>query len=87
MAIMFSGFPASFLPLFYWDARRRCIYTPIPIEKILDQFLQYFIDKAEFEIVYHSLNPVAFEQIYEDNKITVSSFPLKHRVPTCGFLF
>lgn len=63
------------------------IYAHPDLKKILGQFLQYFIVKAEFEIVYHSLNPDAFEQIYEDSKITVSSFPLKHRVPTCGFLF
>lgn len=63
------------------------IYAHPDLKKILGQFLQYFIVKAEFEIVYHPLNQDAFEQIYEDSKITVSSFPLKHRVPTCGFLF
>lgn len=63
------------------------IYAHPDLKKILSQFLQYFIVKAEFEIIYHSLNPIAFEQIYEDSKITVSSFPLKHRVSTCGFLF
>jgi ribonuclease Z len=63
------------------------IYAHPDLEKILGQFLQYFIVKAEFEIIYHPLNTGALEQIYEDNKLTVSSFPLKHRVPTCGFIF
>lgn len=63
------------------------IYAHPDLKKILGQFLQYFIVKAEFEIIYHPLNSNAYEQIYEDSKITVSSFPLKHRVPTCGFLF
>jgi ribonuclease Z len=63
------------------------IYAHPDLKKILGQFLQHFIVKAEFEIIYHPLNPNAYEQIYEDSKITVSSFPLKHRVPTCGFLF
>jgi ribonuclease Z len=63
------------------------IYAHPDLEKILKQFLSYFFVKFEFEIVYHPLNTKHFEQIYEDNKITVSSFPLKHRIPTCGFVF
>lgn len=63
------------------------IYAHPDLKKILGQFLQYFIIKSEFEIIYHPLNQSQFEQIYEDNKLVVYSFPLKHRVPTCGFLF
>jgi ribonuclease Z len=63
------------------------IYAHPDLEKILQQFLGHFFVKFEFEIIYHPLNAWRFEQIYEDSKITVSSFPLKHRVPTCGFIF
>jgi len=63
------------------------IYAHPQLEKILTQYLSNFFAKLDFTIVYHSLNLVSHELIYEDNKIEVYSFPLRHRIPTCGFIF
>ncbi len=63
------------------------IYAHPHLEKILNQFLSYFYTQLDFSIVYHSLNLSSYELIFEDEKIEVSSFPLKHRIPTCGFVF
>lgn len=63
------------------------IYSHPHLEKILNQYLSYFFAKLDFSIVYHPLNLASYQLIYEDNKLEVYSFPLKHRVPTCGFLF
>ncbi|NOR86705.1 MAG: ribonuclease Z, partial [Bacteroidales bacterium] len=41
----------------------------------------------QFEIIYHPLNFKEKELIFEDKKLKIFSFPLEHRVPTCGFLF
>lgn len=38
-------------------------------------------------IVYHPLDPTARQTVYEDDALTVESFPLFHYVPACGFLF
>jgi ribonuclease Z len=63
------------------------IYANAQLEKTLSQFMSFFYDNLDFPIVYHTLNMSSSEMIYEDNKLEVLSFPLKHRVPTCGFLF
>jgi len=63
------------------------IYANADLEKILNQFLSHFFTRLDFSIVYHPLNVSAPELLYENKKITVHSFPLKHRVPKCGFVF
>lgn len=40
-----------------------------------------------FKIIFHPLNYKSEQLIYEDKKVTVYSFPLFHRIPTCGFRF
>ena len=57
------------------------------LEKILKQFLSYFYANLDFTLVFHHLNLSSKDLIYEDHKIEVLSFPLKHRIPTCGFIF
>ncbi len=63
------------------------IYAHSELEKILNQHIEYFERTLPFKIIYHYLNPKSNEIIYEDKKITVETIPLKHRIPTCGFLF
>ncbi len=40
-----------------------------------------------FRIVWHPLHFKKPKTIFEDDALIVTSFPLKHRVPCCGFLF
>lgn len=41
----------------------------------------------KFPIKFHPLSYKEKTLIHEDSKCKVFSFPLKHRIPTCGFLF
>jgi len=63
------------------------IYAHANLKKILTQFLSHFFTHLDFQIIFHALNHDSKELIFEDSKISVESFPLKHRIPTCGFLF
>ncbi len=63
------------------------IYAHQELEKILNQHIQYFERTLPFKIVYHYLNSKKNEIIYEDKRITIETIPLKHRIPSCGFLF
>ncbi len=63
------------------------IYAHESLKAILDQFIQFFVNDLLFPLNFIALNPRNHELIYEDDKITVESFPLKHRIASNGFLF
>jgi len=63
------------------------IYSDPRIKEVIDLQLEISETELQFEIVYHPLNFLNKELIFEDKKLEIYSFPLDHRVPTCGFLF
>jgi ribonuclease Z len=63
------------------------IHTPIGLEQILAPQLQFFCDDLAFNVIFHTYDPKKNELIYEDRSVQVYSIPLKHRVPSSGFLF
>ncbi|HBF88329.1 MAG TPA: ribonuclease Z [Bacteroidales bacterium] len=63
------------------------IYADAQIEEIINFVLKNIIDNVDFKVIVHELNNKSPEIIYEDSHITIKSFPLKHRINTCGFLF
>ena len=63
------------------------IYAPVEMKKLLDLQTEMFLNNLEFEIVFHPVDTTQQVVIYEDRSLTISSIPLEHRVPCCGFLF
>jgi len=63
------------------------IYSHSDLKMMMDQLMKFMNDFDDFKVVYHPLNFHTRAIIYEDSKITIDSFPLKHRIPCCGFLF
>jgi len=63
------------------------IYAHPDFEPILYMQLDYFCKKMDYEVVFHPINPSKIEIIYEDRSVSVTTIPLRHRIPTCGFLF
>jgi len=63
------------------------IFGPSDLERIIHGYLKDFYINLFFEIIFHPVNCTKSVRIYEDDKILVNSIPLKHRIPTCGFLF
>lgn len=63
------------------------IYAHPDLEKLLTPLLNYHANDRQYEIVFHPINPRKHEVIYEDRTVSVETVPLKHSVPTCGFLF
>ena len=63
------------------------VYAPAALESMLDAQLKLFCHGLEFEIHFHAVDTERYEVIYEDRSLTVTSLPLNHRVPCCGFLF
>ena len=63
------------------------IFGPPDLERIIHGYLKDFYINLFFEIIFHPVNSTRSVRIYEDDKIKVNTIPLKHRIPTCGFLF
>jgi ribonuclease Z len=63
------------------------IHAHPDLKKILDVQLEYFCNGLPFNVIFHDINPRKHELIFEDRSVQVFSIPLKHRVPSCGFLF
>ncbi len=63
------------------------LYGPAPLQEILDLQLRYSDTRLQFNLIFHPTNSELSEVIFENKTIRVSSFPLKHRVPTTGFRF
>ncbi|TAJ15692.1 ribonuclease Z [Marinilabiliaceae bacterium JC017] len=63
------------------------IYAHKDLEELLGPHLEYFCADLPYEIIFHHLDFKNQKVIYEDKRVVVESFPLIHRVPTCGFLF
>lgn len=63
------------------------IYGPKGIKKAITLFLKLGDSWTNFPLIFHELTSKEQELIFEDNKVTVETIPLDHRVYTNGFLF
>ncbi len=64
------------------------IYSHSPLQTYTSAQIQFLYPEGiPFKIVYHPLNFKKEQLIYEDKKVSIFSFPLNHRIPTCGFRF
>ncbi len=63
------------------------LYCPEPLKEILDIQFKYSETYLRYKIIYHFLNKDAGETIYEDDKLSVDTILLNHRIPCWGFIF
>jgi ribonuclease Z len=63
------------------------IHGPGEIRELVSFYEKYFGTEQSYRIKVHPLGYTRKMLIFEDERLEVYSFPLKHRVPTCGFLF
>lgn len=63
------------------------IYSPAGLEALLSPMLSFFNRQMTYSVVFHTFDTRKPEVIYDDRSITVTTIPLKHRMPCCGFLF
>ena len=63
------------------------IYAHKELEKLMRPWLNFFCHGIAFDVKFHAYSGEKNEIIYEDRSVIVSTIPLNHRVPCCGFLF
>jgi ribonuclease Z len=62
------------------------IYGPEQLEQIVRIQLEVGASKLNFDIQFVTLNGKENRLLFEDKLIEIHTFPLKHRIPTNGFL-
>ena len=63
------------------------IYGPIGIKELITIQLRLSGSWTTYGLFFHELNSAESEVIFEDDKVSVSTIPLRHRIYTNGYLF
>ena len=63
------------------------IHAPKEIECYMRPVLDTFCKGMPYEVRFNHIDTHSHSLIMEDRSLSVYSIPLKHRIPTCGFLF
>jgi ribonuclease Z len=63
------------------------IYAPSEIKNLLQPQLNFLKGDLNLNLIFHPLNFKKPQQIYTDKRVEVISFPVRHSISTCGFLF
>lgn len=63
------------------------IYSPSGLQQMLQPWLNFFCPMLGFKVVFHEFETEKSTLIFEDRSLSVSTIPLSHRLPCCGFLF
>lgn len=62
------------------------IYGPKGLIQIFQPQIDFFCEDSPFKITLHEVSHTTSELIYEDRSVAISTIPLSHRVPCCGYL-
>lgn len=63
------------------------IHSPKGLETLLTPMLDFFNRQMTYKVLFHEFDTKEPTLIYEDRSLTVTTMPLRHRMPCCGFLF
>ncbi len=63
------------------------IYAHPDLETLLEPHINYFNPRLPYRVIFRSFLNDHPTLIYEDEKLSVTTVPLIHRVPTVGFVF
>jgi ribonuclease Z len=63
------------------------LYSHRGLDEIITTQLRYSQSAPFYKIIFHRLEPESRGVIYEDDKLTVETIPLAHRLRCSGFLF
>lgn len=63
------------------------VHSPKGLQSLMQPLLAFFNQQMSYQVVFHEFETDAAQLIYEDRSLTVTTLPLRHRMPCCGFLF
>lgn len=62
------------------------LYGIPPLKHIIDYQLEQSNTTLAYPLVFHPVDPEVSQVIMEEKYVEVSTIPMNHRIPTCGFL-
>jgi len=84
----FFGLPGLLSTMSLFGRKQKLtIYCPEDLKLIIDTINKASDTIFNFEIIWQFTNDEGLNLLFEDNKVEVYSFPLKHRIYCTGFLF
>lgn len=63
------------------------IHAPKGAAELFAPMLGFFCNHLPYRVLFREFDTNEPMQIYEDRSLVVTTIPLKHRIPCCGFLF
>ena len=63
------------------------IHSPKGLEDLMIPMLDFFNRQITYKVLFHEFGTKEAAVVYEDRSLTVTTIPLRHRMPCCGFLF
>jgi len=63
------------------------IYAHSDLQMMMEGMMKFMNELTDLKVKYHPLNFRRASVLLEDKRIRITSFPLKHRISCCGFLF
>ncbi len=63
------------------------VHAPLGLKELIETQIRLTHSHLSFPLRFSISDPTRSERLYEDDKLSVDSIPLLHRVPTHGFLF
>lgn len=63
------------------------VFAPKELEEFLNLQIKLFCREMGYEVIFHAVDTTRKQVIFEDEKVTVKSLPLNHRMPCSGFIF
>ncbi len=63
------------------------IYAPAPFGSMLQSYMQFFGGDMDYSVEWVEVDCTKHQIIFENRSMEVLSVPLRHRLPTSGYLF
>jgi len=63
------------------------VFAPAPLEQIINIQLTASNTVLRYPLIFHAIDTEASTLIYDDEVMSVTTVPLAHNFPTCGFFF
>ena len=87
MVITILDYPDCCLHFISWEERKELdLYAPADLLNILQSLFNASNTYLSYKLNFYPLNFKSPALLFEDKRVEVHSFPLRHSIDTCGFL-